>query len=164
MTAKTGAAPTTTPPPTAGTETTSTVSPGWVAGPVIGSILGLATVIVIIFFTRRRNNRNTIVVEEPVKEETEDDSNHSLSQGKPQLHSDCVPVGELANTEVVRPVELPALEPVGPELNTPMESEKDPVDWPLPLSPLTALFVASELRDERTGGDESPKHETFYHA
>jgi hypothetical protein len=164
MTAKTSATPTTTPPPTEGTETTSTVSPGWVAGPVVGSILGLATVIVIIFLTRRRNNRNTIVVEEPVKEETDDDSNHSSSQGKPQLHSDCVPVGELANTEVVRPVELPALEPVGPELNTPMESEKDPVDWPLPLSPLTALFVASELRDERTGGDESPKHETFYHA
>jgi hypothetical protein len=50
--------------------------------------------------------------------------------------------------------ELPAVEPVGSELNTPMEARMRE-DWPaspygpLPLSPLPLLFAMSELRDQR---------------
>lgn len=98
-------------------------------------------------------------------------------EGKPQLHSECVEARELESTEVH---ELAALEPVGSELNTPMEArpkirlggesirEEDEGDeWamqsPLPLSPLPLLFAMSELRDERMGRSESLRHETYYH-
>ncbi len=87
---------------------------------------------------------------------------------------------ELESTEVH---ELPALETVGSELNTPMEarprirlggdgimeeSDIDPdEEWamqsPLPLSPLPLLFAMTELRDERMGRSESLRHETYYH-
>jgi hypothetical protein len=69
---------------------------------------------------------------------------------------------ELENREVH---ELPALEPVGSELNTPMEARMREEDWPvspMPLSPLPLLFAMSEMRDERAG-NVSPKHDTFYH-
>lgn len=70
---------------------------------------------------------------------------------------------EMANTEVVVH-ELPAAEPVGSELSTPMEARMRDLDWPLsplPLSPLPLLFAMSEMRDRV--GDQSPKHDTFYH-
>lgn len=94
----------------------------------------------------------------------EEDEESTDSQGKPQLHSECIPRKEMDNTEVIPPVELPALEPVGMELLTPRdETNKAEKDWPLPISPLPALFAMTEIRDERIGTDESPKHETFYH-
>jgi hypothetical protein len=76
-----------------------------------------------------------------------------------------VPPGELECSEIH---ELPAVEPVGSELLAPRDmpcGEDGPVreEWPLPLSPLPLLFAMSELRDERAGLNESPKHETFYH-
>lgn len=77
-------------------------------------------------------------------------------------------VRELENSEVVMPAELPALEPVGSELSTPMDERKGfeddwPIPSPLPLSPLPLLFAACEWRDERAGVKEGPKHETYYH-
>jgi len=103
----------------------------------------------------------------PGKEFKDDDSSHSEIQGKAQLHSECIPVKELENCEVLPPVELPALEPVGSELLTPRDAKlRDEDDWPmspLPLSPLPLLFAMTELRDQRSGIDDSPRHETFYH-
>jgi hypothetical protein len=79
----------------------------------------------------------------------------------PELTSECMPRRELDNSEVH---ELPAVEPVGFELLTPRDETDNPAtDWPLPLSPLPALFAMTEIRDERTGADCSPKHQTFYH-
>jgi hypothetical protein len=135
----------------------------WIIGPVIGSILGLATVFVVVFFTRRKQRMDAGAAETPVKQLEDDDSNHS-DEGKPQLHSESVAAQEMENTEVIPPVELPALEPVGSELNTPKDGSMVPIEeWPLPLSPLTLLFAMTELRDERTGWSDSLKHETFYH-
>jgi len=68
------------------------------------------------------------------------------------------------NSEVVLPVELAALEPVGFELLTPRDETNNlAIDWSLPISPLPALFAMTEMRDERTGADDSPRNETFYH-
>lgn len=98
----------------------------------------------------------------------DNDSTHSQTE-KPQLHSECVEAKELENSEVVMPAELPALEPVGSELSTPREErERCEEDWPLPvsplpLSPLPLLFAMSEMRDERAGVVEGPRHETYYH-
>jgi len=93
-----------------------------------------------------------------------------------QLHNDSLEAKELDATEIY---EMAAAEPVGTELNTPLEArprirlngdgttEEDEVggepSWPLPLSPLPALFAATELRDEKMGKSESLKHETYYH-
>lgn len=105
-----------------------------------------------------------------MKEEDEESGAGTMQQapedndgGKAQLHSDCIPVKEMENTEVVAPVELPALEPVGQEMLTPRGDMENNKDWPLPISPLPALFASAEIRDERMGVEESPKHETFYH-
>lgn len=86
------------------------------------------------------------------------------STGKVQLHSDCAPANELENVEIIPPVELPAVEPVGSELNTPIDGKEGlDVEARLPLSPLTTLFVMTEIRDQNKGEDESLKHDTFYH-
>jgi hypothetical protein len=104
-----------------------------------------------------------VVGEVPVKDVNGDTSNSS-SERKAQLHSDSVVAKELESTEIRPPVELPALEPVGPELNTPRDRKLDLAEeWQIPLSPLPLLFVMTEMRDERIGNSESPKHETFYH-
>jgi len=142
------------------TKSTS-LNQSWVAGPVIGSLLGIATVVVVIYFTRRkqRQDAETTVVGK-IDKDIEDDDSGDSTQGKPQLHSDCVPVGELEAVEVH---ELAAVEPVGSELNTPRDGKMAPIeDWPLPISPLVAMFVATEIRDERTQNNSSPKHETYY--
>ncbi|KAN0099315.1 hypothetical protein V8E51_013090 [Hyaloscypha variabilis] len=89
-------------------------------------------------------------------------SSWSLKPQAPQLHSDCVWAKELESAEVH---ELPAIEPVGSELNTPMESRMREEDWPvstLPLSPLPLLCAMTEMRDARAG-NMSPRHDTFYH-
>jgi hypothetical protein len=59
--------------------------------------------------------------------------------------------------------ELPPLEPVGSELHIPDILVIPSTGSPLLLLPLPLLFTMAELRDERTGRSESPKHETFYH-
>lgn len=60
--------------------------------------------------------------------------------------------------------ELPTIEPVGSELNTPTEQTTNQTteEWPLPLSPLGLLFTMAELRDIRAGNAEIPNHEVFY--
>jgi hypothetical protein len=84
----------------------------------------------------------------------------SSTLGAAQLHSDCVMLSELEANEVF---ELPALEPVGSELSTAFDDGATSIlDWPLPLSPLPLLFAMSELRDERGGYNNLPKHETYY--
>jgi hypothetical protein len=96
--------------------------------------------------------------------EDDDDAGDSgdSTQGQSQLHSESLEMGELANNEVH---ELPAVEPVGSELNTPRDGTMDPKEeWPLPLSPLPLLFAMTELRDERAGNNNSPKHETYYNS
>lgn len=101
------------------------------------------------------------------KQFNDGESTHS-QPSKAQLHSDCIEAKELENSEVVMPAELPALEPVGSELSTPRDERTQcDEDWPLPMSPLPMsplplLFAMSELRDERAGVKEGPKHETFY--
>jgi hypothetical protein len=155
----------------------STVGPGpklsqsWIAGPVIGSILGMATVFVVIYCTRRKHNREDWALGNIKEKEIPDEDQESTrppppdeDAGKAMLHGESLVPKEMENTEVIPPVELPALEPVGMELLTPRSATDNlEKDWPLPVSPLPALFAMTEIRDERTGAD-SPKHNTFYHA
>ena len=126
----------------------------------------MSTVFIVVFFTRRKQKkdaRDTSGIETPVKQLEDDESSHS-DEAKAQLHSESVPTRELENSEIIPPVELPALEPVGSELNTPRDGSMAPIEeWPLPLSPLPLLFAMTELRDEKAGRSDSPKHETFYH-
>jgi len=128
----------------------------------MGSVLGISTVFIVLFFTHKKFKQNKVEEQLPAKEFQDNDSNHSSALQKPQLHSDCVAALELENIEVH---EMPALEPVASELNTPMEARTRDEDWPispLPLSPLPLLFAMSEMRDDRAG-NASPRHETFYH-
>jgi hypothetical protein len=131
----------------------------WVAGPVIGSVLGVATVFAVIVCTPR-NQRRRAKGTEPAIEDLNGDSSHS-TQGKAQLHADCVPARELGSCEIH---ELPVVEPVGSELHTPRDktTTESGKEWPLPLSPLPLLFAMVELRDKRAGHNP-PKHNTFYH-
>jgi hypothetical protein len=80
------------------------------------------------------------------------------------LHVHCPDCRLLVDHRVLGSIaELPPLEPVGSELHTPDIPENPSTGSPLPLSPPPSLFAMAELRDERTGRSESPKHETFYH-
>jgi hypothetical protein len=116
----------------------------------------MSTVFAVIFFTRRKPKPNP----EELAKEFNDNESESSEQAKAQLHSDCIPVGELETNELH---EMAALEPVGMELHTPRSGTMEsPEEWPLPLSPLPLLFASMELRDERAGRSESPKHETYY--
>ena len=166
---------TTAPTPSSAETSSAAVGPGpklsqsWIAGPVIGSILGIATVVVVIYCTRRKHTREEWELGN-AKEIPDEDQESTRppppdeDSGKAMLHSECVSPKEMDNTEVIPPVELPALEPVGMELLTPRSATDNmEKDWPLPVSPLPALFAMTEIRDERTGAD-SPKHNTYYHA
>lgn len=114
------------------------------------------------------------MVETIVKKEFHDndpDIDSALPSPRPpekaQLHSESRPTmaREMDNTQVY---ELPASEPVGSELSTPIGVRIREADWPLtpltplPLSPVALLFAESEMRDQRRG-DRSPRHNTFYH-
>lgn len=126
----------------------------------------MATVVVVIIFTRRKHRLDALIIEaaRDIKEEDhhEDDDSGESTQGQAQLHSESVHMEELGSTAVY---ELAAPEPVGSELNTPRDGTMDSTDeWPLPLSPLPLLFAMTELRDERAGNNNSPKHDTYYHS
>jgi hypothetical protein len=161
------------------------LSHAWVVGPVAGSVLGMSTVFIVIFFTRRKQHKDMIAEEEAPKpfDNPDDPSTRASSAAGDdiaQLHSDSSePPKELQSTEVY---EMAAAEPVGTELVTPMTArprirltgegtedgeEQEEEQWtmqsPLPLSPLPALFAATELRDERMGRSESTRHQTYYH-
>lgn len=152
------------------------LSPTWIAGPVIGSVMGICTVVAAIFFTRQRQRRQEQrelehMVETGIKKEFHDndlDNESVLPSPRPpekaQLHSESrrTMATEADNTEVY---ELPASEPVASELSTPIGPGMRDEDWPLtplPLSPVALLFAQSEMRDQRLG-DRSPRHNTFYH-
>lgn len=141
----------------------------WIAGPVIGAVLGIMTVFIVLFFARRKYRKQAVVVvsppSSPSTEFKKSPSVYSLplDAGKPELHAESVEVVELPNTEIVHPVELPASEPVGSELSSPSDESFDSTEkWQLPLSPLTQLFAMSELRDLKRGVDENKKHDTYY--
>lgn len=119
----------------------------------------MIAVFVAIYFRRRRQRVDVLPVEAAKDIKEEDDDLGDLTQGRGQLNLNSIEVVELDNNEVH---ELAALEPVGSELNTPRDANMDPIEWPLPLSPVPLLFAMTELRDERTGNDDSPKHETYY--
>jgi hypothetical protein len=131
----------------------------WIAGPVLGSILGMVMVFLVIYFRRQKQRVDILAVEAAKDMKDEEDDSGDSSQGISRLHPNTVELGELDNTEVH---ELAAVEPVGLELNTPRDAIMDPMEeWPLPLSPLPLLFAMTELRDERAGNDHSPKHDTY---
>jgi hypothetical protein len=156
-------APTPAPSSLQSTATSQPINKSWIVGPVIGSLLGIATVAVVIYFTRRKHLRdpNVMPVEKNANDIEDDDSGDS-TQGKPQLHSESVAPKELESNEVY---ELAAVEPVGSELNTPRDAKMAPIEeWPLPITPLRAMFAMSEIRDVRAGNNNSPKHETYYHS
>jgi hypothetical protein len=125
----------------------------WVAGPVIGSILGIATVFIVIFFTRRQRRKEAFVDSEKPTPDVED-----YPPDKAQLHSDCIPTHELDNSEVILPVEMPAVEPVGSELSMPREGS---MEWPIPLSPLPLLFALTEMKDNKAESIKTA-HDTYY--
>ncbi len=150
--------------PTTSSSPAPSLNHSWIAGPVVGSILGIATVVAVVYLTKRRQAKAT-AAQQPAKDINDNDSLHS-SQAKAQLHSECIPVIELDNCEVVPPVELPAMEPVGSELTTPRDA-KNPSEeeWAAPpMSPLREIFASVELRDERLGHQTPKQHDTFYHS
>ncbi|KAH8593556.1 hypothetical protein B0O99DRAFT_206300 [Bisporella sp. PMI_857] len=131
----------------------------WIAGPVIGSVIALAIIILLIVYTTRtrRNVADKSGLEN--KEDASSDGDDSTTRDEMDLHSEAAEPQELENIEVY---ELPAAEPVGNELHTPREGKGEKEDnWPLPVSPLRAMFAMSVLRDEKRG-DEGPKHHTYY--
>lgn len=134
--------------------------------------MGMCTVFTVIFFTRRKQQKEEIkeiikVVEvEKAKEYHDNDSAHSPDQPvKVQLQPEILPPPVEMDVHEIH--ELAAVEPVGSELNTPMEARMREDDWPIspmPLSPLPLLFAMTEMRDHRNGVvDVSPRHDTFYH-
>ncbi|TVY44037.1 hypothetical protein LSUB1_G002137 [Lachnellula subtilissima] len=139
------------------------LSQSWIAGSVVGSLLGVATIFVVIYCTKRKQRKEEWELGGAVPAKLfpkDEDEETTALPGKPQLHSECIPRKEMENTQVI-----PPLEPVGMELLTPRDDTNRPEkEWSLPISPLPALFAMTEMRDERTGGDDSPRHETFYHA
>jgi hypothetical protein len=126
----------------------------WIAGPVIGSILGMATAAILIYFTRRklqrklRRDAQAMAVHVKKPKYLEDDDLGDSKQGKSQLHSESVPAIELGTNEVY---ELAAAEPVGSDLTTPRDRVAE--DLPLPIFPLTSIFVMTEIQDDRAGNN-----------
>jgi len=149
--------------PTASASPPAPLNPTWVSGPVLGSVLGISTVMIVIYFTRRRWRKKTAANKQPPKEEFYDDASNHSQQSDSRRQSKPQPATELESIEVH---ELPVPEPVGSELSTPLDARLHEEDWPvspLPLSPLPLLFAMTEMRDDRVG-NVSPKHNTFYHA
>jgi len=133
----------------------------WIVGPTIGSVLGLVALLAVVFFFRRKQSRG--VETDPVEIKKVDnesefgESRVASPHPQPHIEEDVEPK-ELETVEIY---ELPASEPVGAELHTPRDGKMDEGDWPLPMGALRAMFVETEMRDERMG-DESPQHQTFY--
>ncbi|KAF7945571.1 hypothetical protein EAE96_010338 [Botrytis aclada] len=230
---------------------TTSLNKTWIIGPIIGSLLGMSTVFIVIFFTRRKQHREFLFQQhllrsrhipidiEPYKNfgglhSPASTSSHNSygdgylgTGGKAQLHGESMEMRELQGREIMAPVELPAREPVGSELLTPVgksfkrkrkreaspvsplvstrveglgehkyekgetdigtlnipritlpdgnvngvgdereENDEDEIveedEWPLPMSPLQALFKKTEMRDGKADADEV-RHETYYH-
>ncbi len=101
----------------------------------------------------------------------DNDADSAVSPAAPEKAHLRAEVAAPVEAEVHEVHELPAVEPVGSELSTPIFARTREDVWPvspmtpaMPLSPLPQLFAEAELRDQRKGvGDKSPKHDTFYH-
>ena len=117
---------------------------------------------IVIYFTRRKFLLDALAVaaSKDIKEEDDmgDDSGES-TETKSDVHPENFEMGELETHEVH---ELPAVEPVGSELNNSTDGTMKPEEWPLPITPLRALFAMAEIRDERAGNNGSPQHDTYY--
>ena len=118
----------------------------------------------VIFFRRRRTvvDAPPVAVLEDIEKEGDDpgdDSGESM-RAMSQTRPESLDMTELENHEVY---EMPATEPAGSELGTPEERDSASIEeWPLPITPLRALFAMTEIRDDRVGHNDSPQHETFY--
>ncbi|KAN0098962.1 hypothetical protein V8E51_014625 [Hyaloscypha variabilis] len=161
--------------------TPTPLSPTWIAGPVLGSVMGIGTVIIVIFFTRRKRKQQDMQSKAMIKMDEiekpklfDNDADSAASPAAPEkarVHAEvAAEIAAPVEAEVHEVHELPAVEPVGSELSTPIFARTREDVWPvspmtpMPLSPLPLLFAAAELRDQRNGvGDKSPKHDTFYH-
>ena len=69
------------------------LSPAWIVGPVVGAILGLATVMVVIFFTRRKQMKEKWklrVANGPKKIKDEESASNPVKM-KRTIHSEAVP-------------------------------------------------------------------------
>ena len=137
-------------------DATEPLNKTWIIGPVIGSVLGISTIFIVIYFTKRRQAQQfpSIYLPDIKAEDTDSEDSPQLSAALPAERE---PPRELENNEVY---ELAAAEPVGNELNTPMQN-MGKKDWPLPMTPLRTIFAMTELRDEREA-KESQKHQTYY--
>jgi hypothetical protein len=140
-------------PPPQNTIINQPLNRSWIAGPIIGSILGMATVATVIYFTRWKLRRDAQAMSVDVKKSKDLEDNDSgdstpSTRGKSQLHSENVPARELGTNEVY---ELAAVDPVGSELTTPRGRVAE--DWPLPIFPLSSIFVMTETQDERAGNN-----------
>lgn len=143
-------------------EGSQSLNQSWVVGPVIGSVLGVATVFIVIYFTRRKYRReDETIIAENHKRQFEHGRNHPDSTSS-QSPTNSAQAKELEANEIY---ELPAVEPVGSELSTPKNGEMDPkAEWPLPITPLRAMFAMTEIRDKRVGSSMARRHETYYHS
>lgn len=130
-------------------------------GPVVGSALGLMTVVLVILFTRRRQQR-VYEARQDVKNGPEGEGKDN-DDGRSQPPPEIVEPKELETFEIY---EMPVPDPVGSELSTPRTGtfKSDGEEWPLPLSPLPMLFALTEMRDVKMGRSESPKHATYYNS
>jgi hypothetical protein len=143
--------------------------------------MGICTVIIVIFFTRRKRKQQDMQSKAMIKMDEiekpklfDNDADSAASPAAPEkarVHAEvAAEIPAPVEAEVHEVYELPAVEPVGSELSTPIFARTREDVWPvspmtpMPLSPLPLLFAEAELRDQRKGvGDKSPKHNTFYH-
>ncbi|KAI9650911.1 hypothetical protein NHQ30_000946 [Ciborinia camelliae] len=144
----------------------------WIIGPIIGSLLGISTVFVVIFFTRRNQQREFLLQQQLLRQRdtpnielykkfggfhspASTSSHDSFGDGylgiggKAQLHGDSMEMRELHGKEVIPPVELPAMEPVGSELLTPI-GKSSRRKWKSEGSPVSPI---SPLGEENEGGE-----------
>jgi hypothetical protein len=68
-------------------------SHAWIAGPIIGSVLGIATVILVIYFTRRKQRKKEwkLGVADGPKKVKDEESASDLVKMKRTIHSEAVP-------------------------------------------------------------------------
>jgi len=126
--------------------------------PTVGSVLGLVAILAVTYFLWRKHRRRATVASLETKAVDSGSESGDSRGGTPLPPPEVIEPKELETVEIY---ELPASEPVGFELHTPRDGKMDEEDWPLPMGPLRAMFVETEMRDERMG-DESAKHHTFY--
>ncbi|KAH8589801.1 hypothetical protein B0O99DRAFT_319748 [Bisporella sp. PMI_857] len=131
----------------------------WIVGPAAGSVIALAFIILLTVYVTKIWLRKANEQQLKSRGEGSGDGDNNTANDQAELHGNAIELHELENAQVY---ELAAPEPVGTELHTPREGKGEKEDiWPLPVSPLRALFVMSILRDQRRKNEE-PIHNTYY--